>query len=432
MKRSSLSNKDTDVEMPKLPSGGNGESKRNSGFGRPLLWILVAAAVLALISGLMIYRYYSVRESTDDAQLDGHINQIAARVGGTVVAVKVEDNQAVKKGDLLVQLDVRDCEVALARAEADLAEAEAQAKAALTQVPITHVTAGNQISASQAVLLQAQSGAAAAAGDLATARARLTLAQARSRESGAVHAKSVQDLGRLKQLIAKDEISQQEYDSAVTAEETARAAQDSAHAAEAEAQKAIESAQARLARANQAIPEAQAAVNTARMAPQQTSVMRDRASSAQARVQVAKANRDQARLNLEYATVRAPVDGIVSMKTVEVGQVVQPGQPLLAVVPMNDIWVKANFKESQMKDMRPGQRAEISVDAFGGRTFRGHVDSIAAATGARFSLLPPENATGNYVKVVQRIPVKIVLEEGQDPERLLRPGMSVVPTVITK
>jgi membrane fusion protein (multidrug efflux system) len=173
-------------------------------------------------------------------------------------------------------------------------------------------------------------------------------------------------------------------------------------------------------------------VNTARTAPQQTAATRDRAASAVAKVQVAKANLEQAKLNLEYTSVRAPVNGIVSMKTVEVGQIVQAAQPLLALVPLEDIWVKANFKESQLKDMRPGQPAEFSVDAYGGRTYRGHVESIAAATGARFSLLPPENASGNYVKVVQRIPVKIVLEKGQDPEHLLRPGMSVVPTVFTK
>jgi membrane fusion protein (multidrug efflux system) len=211
-----------------------------------------------------------------------------------------------------------------------------------------------------------------------------------------------------------------------------RAAQDSAQAAVGEAQKAIEAAQARVAQARHAIPEAQAGLDTANTAPHQTAITRDRAESAAARVQVARANLEQAELNLNYTVVRAPVNGIVSMKTVEVGQIVQPGQPLLALVPLDDIWVKANFKESQLKGMRTGQSAEISVDAYGGRTYQGHVESIAAATGERFSLLPPENATGNYVKVVQRVPVKIVFEKGQDPEHLLRPGLSVVPTVLTR
>ncbi len=420
------------VDNSKEPDEMRSRGKQNPGFGRPMLWIIVVVVILALIAGLPLYRYYSVRESTDDAQIDGHINQIAARVGGTVVSVKVDDNQTVVQGTLLLQLDTRDYEVALQRAQADLAEAEAQAKAASLQVPITTTTTASQISAAQAVLSQTESGATVAARDVETARARFALAQSRVREARVNRTKALQDLQRLKQLIAKDEVSQQEYDNAVTGEEAARALEDSAQAAVAEAEKAIEAAQARFGQARHAIPEAQAGVNTASTAPQQTAATRDRAASAVAKAQVAKANLEQAKLNLEYTSVRAPVNGIVSMKTVEVGQIVQAAQPLLAVVPLEDIWVKANFKESQLKNMRPGQPAEFSVDAYGGRTYRGHVESIAAATGARFSLLPPENASGNYVKVVQRIPVKIVLEKGQDPEHLLRPGMSVVPTVFTK
>lgn len=419
------------MEQPKETDKTESSGRRTRGFGRPALWIAIVVAVAALVGGPLLYRYYTIRETTDDAQIDGHINQISARVGGTVVSVCVEDNRYVTQGTLLVKLDTRDYEVALQRAQADLAEAEEQAKAAKIQVPITSTTAANQVSAAHAVLQQAESAAAVAVHDVETARARLVLARARAREVRVNHAKADQDLQRLKQLIAKDEISRQEYDNAVSAADALHAAEDSAQATVAEAERAIEAAQARVAQARQAIPEAQAGLDTAHTAPQQTAVVRDRAASAEARVQVEKANVEQAKLNLEYTSVRAPVNGIVSMKSVEVGQIVQPGQPLLAVVPLDDIWVKANYKESQLKNMRPGQPAEISVDAYGGHSYKGHVESIAAATGARFSLLPPENASGNYVKVVQRIPVKIVLEKGQDPDHLLRPGMSVVPTVFT-
>jgi membrane fusion protein (multidrug efflux system) len=421
------------VEKPnssQTEAGATIPSRWSLGFGRPVLWIIIVLVILSAVTALLLYRYYSVRETTDDAQIDGHIYPVAARVGGTVVSVKVEDNQYVTQGGVLVELDRKDYEVALQRAKADLAEAEAQAKAASTQVPVTTTTTTNQVSTAQVVLSRAESATTVAAREVDAAQARLGLAQARVREAAVNHTRTVQDLQRLKQLVGKDEISRQDYDHAVTAEEAARAAQASAEAAASEAEKDVASAQARLAHARLAIPEAQAALDTARTGPQQTAMTQDRARSAAARVEVLKATLEQAGLNLGYTVVRAPASGIVSVKSVEVGQIVQPGQPLLALVPLEDIWVKANFKENQLKDMRPGQAAEISVDAFGGRTFRGHVESISAATGARFSLLPPENATGNYVKVVQRIPVKILFEKGQDPEHKLRPGMSVVPTVL--
>jgi membrane fusion protein (multidrug efflux system) len=427
--------KESSVENSKSPQQSiRGKKARAwvSGFGRPALWIALMLVLLVAVAGTLLYRYYSVRETTDDAQIDGHINPIAARIGGTVIAVKVEDNQYVAQGSVLVELDRKDYEVALQRAQADLAEAEAQAKAAGTQVPVTTTTTTNQVSAAQALLSRAETGATVAAREVDAARARLTVAQARVHEALVNHNRTAQDLQRLKLLIAKDEVSQQDYDHALTAEEAARAAQASAEAAAAEAERDVESAQARLSQARLAIPEAQAALDTARTGPQQTAMTRDRARSAAARVEVLRASVEQARLNLDYTVVRAPVSGVVSMKSVEVGQIVQPGQPLLALVPFEDIWVKANFKENQLKDMRSGQSAEVSVDAFGGRTYRGHVESISAATAARFSLLPPENATGNYVKVVQRVPVKIVFEKGQDPEHLLRPGLSVVPTVLTR
>jgi membrane fusion protein (multidrug efflux system) len=255
--------------------------------------------------------------------------------------------------------------------------------------------------------------------------------QARLKEATANATRAARDLERLKPLLAKDEVSQQQYDAAVAASDAARAAVESAQALIVEATQAVSVAEGRRAQASNALTQAQAELRTARTAPEQVAVTRARAESARARVQQAKALLEQATLNLAYTTIKAPRAGRVSKKSVEPGQVIQPGQPLLAIVPVEDVWITANFKETQLKDMRQGQRASVSVDAYG-RRYEGRVESIAAATGARFSLLPPENATGNYVKVVQRIPVKIVLDKGQDPEHLLRPGMSVVPTVYTR
>jgi membrane fusion protein (multidrug efflux system) len=369
-----------------------------------LRW-LAGVAVVVVIGGLIaLFVSLSGKESTDDAQIDGHINIVSARVAGTVVEVRVKDNESVTAGAVLVQLDRKDYEVALAKARSDLAEAEATSQAARAGVPLTTRTTTSQLTA--------------AGSDVETARARLAAAEARLREIEANDTQASQDLERMKQLIAKDEISRQEYDSAVARAAAAHAGRDSAKAEVEGARRGVEMALARL--------------NQAETVPEQVAIMQARAASAEAKVQELRAALEQAQLNLEYTMIRAPVSGIVSRKTVEVGQSVQPGQALLALVPLEDTWVTANFKESQLRNMRPGQKAIVTVDAYGGRKFTGRVESIAAATGARFSLLPPENATGNYVKVVQRIPVKIVLDTGQDPDHLLRPGMSVVATVLLR
>ena len=366
-------------------------------------WVLVAAVVLAVLAAVAAWRYYAARESTDDAQIDGHIAPASARVSGTVLQVNFEDNAYVQAGTVLVQLDPKDYEVALARARAELADAQAAAQAAHTSVPVMSTSTASTLSSAQASLAAAQRGADAA-------RARLAEAQAN-------YTKVAADLKRFQDLITKDEVSQQQYDAAVAAERAARAATDGA--------------QAQVAMAESRVAEAQAAVRAAQTAPQQVAMTQAHASAASAAVLKYQAAVEQAELNLQYCTVRAPVTGIVSKRSVEPGQVVQAGQPLYALVNLDDLWVTANFKETQLRHMHPGQPASVSVDAFG-RSYRGHVDSIGGATGARFSLLPPENATGNYVKVVQRIPVRILLDPGQDPEHRLRPGMSVVPTVLTK
>lgn len=413
------------------PDGSAGVRERPKGRGRKR-WILPLAALAAAVAALWLWRYYAVRETTNDAQIDGHINPVAARVGGTVIAVHVDDNQNVAAGTLLVEIDPRDYQVALDRARAELAAAEAAAEAARSAVPVATITTSSQVSSAQALLQSAEARATVAAREVESARARLGPLQARLREAEALHVRAQQDLGRMKELIARDRISQQQYDAAVAAADATRAARDAAAAAVTEAEKAVAAAEARLDQARAGIEEARAAVAATRAAPEQVRITRSNAASAEARVLQARAALERARLDLEYTRVLAPVGGIVSMKKVEIGQVVQRDQPLMAIVPLDDVWVTANFKEDQLHHMRVGQQAVVSVDAYGGRKYRGHVQSIAAATGARFSLLPPENATGNFVKVVQRIPVKILLDRGQDPDHILRPGMSVVPTVFIR
>jgi membrane fusion protein (multidrug efflux system) len=363
-------------------------------------WVLLLVA-LALAAGVLFaWRYYSVRESTDDAQIDGHIIPLSSRVSGTVVAVNVEDNQFVEKGTVLVQLDQTDYRVAIQKAEADLADARAGAAAASTGIPIARSTFNSQLANAQAAL--------------ATAQEQATAAAAAQRQAEANHHRIAADVQRFSALVAKDEIPRQQYDTAVAQEQAAAAA--------------VDSAKAQLAAANSRVAEARAGLGGAQTAPQQIQVTQSRAGSATAAVARAQAALDQAKLNMQYTTIVASQPGIISKRNVEPGQVIQAGQPLFAIVYLDDIWVTANFKETQLKKMKAGDPTTIHVDAYD-RDYNGHIDSIGGATGARFSLLPPENATGNYVKVVQRVPVKIVFDKGQDPNHTLRPGMSAVPTV---
>jgi membrane fusion protein (multidrug efflux system) len=356
---------------------------------------------------------------------------MSARVGGTVTKVAVDDNQLVEAGALLVQLDPSDYQVAVEKARAELADAEASALAAQSSVPITSTTAASNVTTARGGITQAQSGVAASEKEIEAARARIVSAQARLREAEANAAKSARDVERLRGLLAKDEVSQQMFDATSATAEAQKAAVDSARSQVAEAEAGLRVAESKLAQAQASEQRAHADMETAQTGPSQITATKARASAAEAKAQQMRAALAQAELNLKYATVTAPVRGVVSKKGVNVGQVVAAGQPLFAIVQLDDVWVTANYKETQLKEMRPGQRAVISVDAYG-REYKGKVDSISGATGARFSLLPPENATGNFVKVVQRVPVKIVLDPGQDPDHLLRPGMSVTPTVYLK
>lgn len=366
-------------------------------------WIIAALVIVLLVGGFFIWRYYAVRESTDDAQIDGHINPISPRITGTVLNVLHDDNEVVQAGTLLVELDPKDYQVAVDRARADLANAQANAVAANVGVPLTQTTSSSQ-------LLAADAGVKSAQRDTEMARAKLNDAQA-------MYAKTSADLKRMEQLIAKDEVSRQQYDAAVAANSSAKANVEAATAA-------IASAESRAA-------QSQAQAEAARTVPEQLKVTRARAGAASAEVQRAVSALAQAELNLQYTKIVAPVTGVLSKRSVEPGQTVQAGQPLFSIVNLDDIWTTANFKETQLRDMKVGQPAKIKVDAYG-KEFSGTVESIGGATGARFSLLPPENATGNYVKVVQRIPVRIRFDKGQDPNHQLRPGMSVEPVVYTK
>jgi membrane fusion protein (multidrug efflux system) len=394
---------------------------------------LIIGVVLLLILGAGVWAWTtSGRENTDDAQVDAHVTQLAARVSGTVIKVEVDDNQLVEAGTLLVQLDPGDYQVAVDKARAELADAEANAVAAQSSVPITSTTTASNVTTARGGVTQAQSGVTASEKEIEAARARLVSAQARLREAEANAAKSARDVERLKGLLAKDEVSQQMFDATSATAEAQKAAVDSGRSQVAEAEAGIRVAESKLAQSRAGEDQARAEMQTAQTGPSQVAATKARAAAAEARAQQMRAALAQAELNLQYTTVKAPVRGVVSKKGINPGQVVQGGQPLLAIVQIDDVWVTANYKETQLRDMHPGQRAVISVDAYGGREYKGKVDSIAGATGARFSLLPPENATGNFVKVVQRVPVKIVLDPGQDPEHLLRPGMSVTPTVYLK
>jgi membrane fusion protein, multidrug efflux system len=396
----------------KAPSGDR-RTRRMARTSSRMRWIAAIVLMLLVVGGIWLWRYMGSYESTDDAQVDGHLSPVSARVSGYVTQVDVNDNQYVKKGQVLVQIDPRDYQVAVERAEAELADAEATARALGLNVPVTSVGTITQVSSAEAEVDAAQASVAAARHQADAARAQLQQAEADD-------ARAQADLERYGTLVRKNEVSQQIYDHAVATAKATAASVEAARAALSAAQQAVKVAQGRLA-------QAQATLRYSHTGPQQVAATRARAQSALAVVQQKRAALDQAKLNLQYCTVVAPITGVVS-KNVEVGMNVQPGQPLLTIADLDDVWITANFKETQLADMHPGQRVTISVDAYA-RDYDGRVNSIAGASGSRFSLLPPENATGNYVKVVQRIPVKIVLDPGQNKDHRLRLGMSVEPKV---
>jgi membrane fusion protein (multidrug efflux system) len=400
----------TEASAPASPENKYSPDARRK---RRRILILAITVVVAIVAGVLLWRYFSSYESTDDAQADVHLSPVSARISGYVIRVNVGDNQWVNRGDVLVEIDPTDYQVALAQAQANLSNAEATARSLNITVPITSVNSSSQLQFTASGVEDANAAVSAAQKQLAAAHQQVEAAQAND-------VKAQDDLRRYKQLVDKREVSQQIYDQALATAKSSTANVAAAQANESAAQQVVQQTQSRVTQAvaNQAY---------ARTGPQQVSSTKERVQAAIADVQQKRALLQQAELNLQYTKVVAPVAGEVN-KTVVVGLNVEPGQQLLTVVPLDEVWITANFKETQLRHMRVGQKADIHVDS-SGRTLHGHVDSIAGATGPLFSFLPPENATGNYVKIVQRVPVKIVLEPGENRDRALRPGMNVVPDV---
>ncbi|MGA3131963.1 MAG: HlyD family secretion protein [Terracidiphilus sp.] len=372
-------------------------------------WILLVSFVVLAVGGVLLWHYLSGFESTDDAQVDVHLYPVSARISGYVQKVDVDDNQWIDEGSTLVEIDPKDYEVAFAKAQATLDTSEATATGSNIDVPVSSVDTSSQLKFASSDIKNAEAAIQAAEKQAAAAHARVLEAQAEN-------VKAQDDVNRYHLLLMKEEVPRQVYDHAYAAAATDTAAIAAAEADEAAAQQAVQEARSRLA-------EAKARYEDALAGPQRVASTRAKALSAMADIKQKEAALEQAQLNLGYTRILAPVTGEVTKKVV-VGLNVDPGEQLLTVVPLDQVWITANFKETQLKHMRVGQKAKIELDS-NGRTYNGHVDSIAGATGPIFSLLPPENATGNYVKIVQRVPVKIVLEPGENRDHQLRPGMNV-------
>ena len=374
----------------------------------------IIAAIVLVVALFFLWRYFSSYESTDDAQVDGHLNSVSSRVSGHVEKLLVADNQYVDAGTPLVQIDPSDYQVAVDRAQADYDSALAAARAAQVNVPITSVNSGSQLSTAQADVENARAGISAARQQHAAAVAQTAQAQANN-------VKAQSDVARYRLLVDKQEISQQQYEQAIAAAQSSAASVDAARAAASAAADQVRQAEARLA-------QAESSERAAGTGPQQMAVIRARAQAAGAEAGQKKAALEQAKLDLSYTRIVAPVSGIVTNRTVEAGQNVQLGQDLMKVINLDDLWVTANFKETQLRKMAVNQPVTIHAD-INGKDYNGHLQSLSGASGAITSLLPPENATGNYVKVVQRIPVKITFDAGETKDHVLRPGMSVEPKV---
>ncbi len=410
-----------------------------------LLALSIAGILLlaALGYGAYLWHYSQTHVSTDDAFITGHVAPMSARVAGTVLEIPVNDNQDVKPGDILVRLDPRDYQVALAQARASVEAARGELRNAATNVPLTDETTRSLLREADAALAAAGHGREIAEHDLEQRQSELQArqatvagAEATVRGAEADFEKARLDRDRIAELFRTQLVARQDLDHAEAAFKSAQAMLEVARHKLAEARDgaaqaaaAVQGQSAGVAQARQRVAQSDAAVATAQGQRQQVTVREAAVEAARGRLQLAIAGLEQAQLNLDYTIIRAPFGGRVSRKTVEVGQVVQTGQVLLAVVNLDDVWVIANYKETQLTQVRPGQRATVVVDTYPGIVFKARVDSIQGGSGAVFSLLPPENATGNYVKVVQRIPVKLVLAPGENARHLLVPGMSVVPTI---
>jgi membrane fusion protein, multidrug efflux system len=382
-------------------------------------FIIIGVVAVLVVGALLFWWHSTYYEDTDDAQVSGHLAQISARIAGQVINVSVDENKQVEKGELLVEIDPKDFQVTLQKDEASLASAEANYESARAGVPITHVNVGSTLSSAGADVKGSQA-------QIGQSERQLEAAQARVLQAKANNDKAQADLERYRPLVEKDVISKQQFDAAV-------AAAASAKAGVAEAEANLIAAQDAVRVAREKLTQSQASYQNAQTGPQQDTIQRARADQAAAQVEQARAAVEQDKLNLSYTKIVAPVAGIVTRKSVEVGQNLSVGQNIMTLVSLDDVWITANLKETQLRHMKPGQAVEISVDAYGGRKYDGKVTQIGGATGSVLSLFPPENATGNYVKVVQRVPVRIDLAKPeQNSDHLLRPGMSVEPKIKVK
>jgi membrane fusion protein (multidrug efflux system) len=405
-----------DYEAVEKTSGERPESTGKVSGRKLTRWMLAAAFVLAAAGASLWWLRSQNYESTDDAEIEGHLDLVAARISGTVTYInpRVEDNQLIEAGTLLMELDPRDYAAELEHAKANLDTSSAEARAARVTVPIVDATAFGGLHSAEAAKEQALA-------SVESEQANLVAAQHKLQQDDALYARAERDRVRYQALVEKREISRSDYDARET-EATAAAQTVEADRA------AITAREQNIAAARSLVVQREAQIEATRIAPQQVIDARAKSDSAGGHLEQARADLHTAQLNLSYTKIYAPVSGVIGRKTVELGHRVQPGQSLLAIVPLDDIWITANFKETQLKKMRPGQSVTVRVDTFG-RDYKGIVESLPGAAGPLFSLFPPENATGNYVKVVQRFPVRIRLDKDQDSEHLLRPGMSVEPTV---
>ncbi len=398
---------------PKRPLGLRARRYVRRHPGRVLLGAI--ALVVVAVGSVLLWKYFSSYESTDDAQVDGHLNMISPRIPGRVVGVYVENNQVVEAGQVLVDLDPRDYQVALQQAIGAYQEAVAQLHAQNPSVPIIVTTNQTTISTGEADVVVAQKAVSAAQQEYEA-----KLADVRNAE--AQNVKAQKDVERYKPLVDKAEVSRQQFDAVVATAQSEAATVDAARAAVQVSLRNLDERRAQLLQAQTRLEGAE------QNAPRQAAAQRATVATREADIISAKARVDQARLNLSYTKIVAPVAGVIANKTVEVGQDLQPDEEMLDISQIDDIWITANFKETQLRRMRPGLSVDVSVDALG-QVFHGYVEGTPGASGARTSLLPPENATGNYVKVVQRLPVRIRLKPGEDSQHRLRIGMSVEPKV---
>jgi membrane fusion protein (multidrug efflux system) len=389
-------------------------STKAKGSRRPLLVTLIVG-LIAVVGGFLFWRHSQLYESTDDAQVDGHLVGIESRIAGTVTAVNFDANQSVSQGQVMAEIDPRDYQVALEESQASLAQANADIQVQHPNIPITETSSATTIATGEAELQNARAAVAGAERDLAAAEARL-------REAEANNTKAQADVARYRALVDKDEVPREQYDSVIAQAKALQAQVDFARASAEAAQQTVGQRRAQQAEAESRYELAD------RNAPRQVAVSRATLVSKQAAAEVARAHMDRALLDLSYTRILAPASGVIGRRNVEVGNTVQAGQELFSLTRLDDLWVTANFKETQLRRMHPGLRVDIKADVLD-ETLRGYVESMPGATGSVLSLLPPENATGNYVKVVQRLPVRIRFEPNQKAVERLRPGMSVEPKV---